>query len=240
VARAQTSGRSGAVAAVCGLAACVATFIPPAWEAQAQRGVSQQIRITARVRPFCRMANTPHQGLRIEGHTLGGEYVQHRFGDGRFNIICNTPYALHLQRWHSAEAGPPWDPHGLSPRYARVENTQDLDVWLQFAGRTAAVERRCVLAALGDATSVCPGPAHTESTEEAVFPPSRTVAWLAVEARPPRVAERKVSETARNADPGITQVAARGTAGAAEWLEDYLEPPESRGEYVALSVTARY
>ena len=209
------------------------------WEAQAQRGASQQIRIVARVKAFCRIGNVPHGGLLIEGQTKGGEHVQHRFGGGRFNVICNTPYALHLQRWHVA--GPQERREAaLNPGYLRVENGRDLDVWLQFAGRTASVERRCVLAALDGAASVCPALARPEAeADEAVFPPSQTVAWLKVEARPAETRRARSSDPVADAvfysEPGEIRLAAaaRGT----EWAEDYWE---NQGEYVSLSVTARY
>jgi hypothetical protein len=80
-------------AAFCGLAACASLLVIDAWGAQAraQRSVSQQIRIVARVKAFCRMGHLAHPGLLIEGRTDTGADVHHRSGGGHFNIVCNTP-----------------------------------------------------------------------------------------------------------------------------------------------------
>jgi hypothetical protein len=232
VARTEATGRiCGVSAALVGVAACATALVPPPWEAQA-RTASQQIRIGARVKPFCRMGHAHHYGLHLYGRTLGGHRIDRRYGGKRYNVICNTPYALHLQRWQVA----PYDwQHEHRPGYLRVENTRDLDVRLQFAGRVAAVERRCVLAALNPGPGICPALGESEA-EEATFPPSRTVAWLKVEPRPAHIPrplpQQPVAEAIYYEEPGEVRLA-RGT----EWAEDVWE---NAGEYVSLSVTARY
>ena len=100
-----------------------------------------------------------------------------------------------------------------------------------------------MLAALGDGVpSVCQELPQAEP-DEAVFPASRTVAWLQVQARPwqarsARLVEPRmepVAEAVFYNEPGEMRLApaARGT----EWAEDYWE---NLGEYVSLAVTARY
>src|SRR5581483_6108387 len=82
-------------------AACLIGVGALVWETGAvkARGASQQIRITAHVRAFCRMSDEPRErGMLLEGRTFEGERIEQRFGGDRYRVVCNTPYALQLQR----------------------------------------------------------------------------------------------------------------------------------------------
>ncbi len=187
----------------------------------------------------------------LEGWTHEGERIEHHFGGDSYRVVCNTPYALHLQRGESFPRRDYRDDHDYreyrNPRDLRVEaprslraevqrEQRDLDVWLQFAGKTASLERRCVLAALDGGAGICPRAPAAEEENEAVFPASQTVAWLKVEVRPapvppPRPAVEAVPEPFYYDAAGAIHVLER--AGLAE-------PEEDEGDYVALSVTARF
>jgi hypothetical protein len=208
------------------------------------------------------MSDEPRErGMLLEGRTLEGERIEQRFGGDRYRVVCNTPYALQLQRGEGYPRRGDRDERDYrddreyrayrdnldardlrveAPRKQRVAEVQreqrDLDVWLQFAGKTASLERRCVLAALDGGAGICPRAPAAEEENEAVFPASQTVAWLKVEVRP------APAPPPRPAVEAVPEPFYYDAAGAVHVLEPAgpAEPEEDEGNYVALSVTARF
>ena len=234
--RAQTC-RRGRAALDVGLRAGVAAGLllalnAPAAEAQRrERGVSQQIRIVAHVKAFCRMGTAPHGshgGMHLQGRSDDGRYIDRRLGGhGHFNVICNTPYALYFQRW--GHGAPGWhDDDRRGPRDLRVDNADDLNVLLHFARHTNVLQSPCVLAATTADMSAC---LETAQPGEAVFPPSRTLVRLAVVGRPAGHIQ-PVSDVVLYPEGGM--VPAAGEAG------DLDQESSERGDYIALAVSGRY
>jgi hypothetical protein len=224
-----------------GSAAVLLLVLQPQAIAQSQqRGASQNIRITAHVKAFCRMGGAHdgwHGGVHIKGRADDGRYIDRRLGGhGHFNVICNTPYALHLHRWGSHHGwGGSRDDHGRGPRDLRVDNADDLNVLLHFASNATLLAGPCVVASTMADMGAC---LETAQAGETVFPPSRTLVRLAVAGRPAGIVEpaalpviQPLQEVIFYPEDGAITVAGQGVDPFSQREMD---------DYIALSVSGRY